>query len=233
MLRNVAIVGWRWLDFGRVGELAVLVGMLFSFRKQLKTVVIGLNQRPLAIFSLFICLLFFLLPSAILYQNLSAHRYFLPLFYACHLLVFQWIVQHTTLRRNVKAWLMGGIMVCLATGNCWIYPKGISMDWDSTLAHLPYHSLRAEAVAFLEEQQIAFEQVGSAFPNLNTGENLLLSGDERQFSKLNLATNEYVLTSNVFNDISLEDYGVLATSWELIWQKKKVGVWLEIYRRKK
>lgn len=230
--RNVAIVGWRWLDFGRVGEWGVCLGILFSLRKQLKSGIRCMTHTPLAVLPLFICLLFFLLPSAVLYQNLSAHRYFLPAYYTFHLLVFQWIVQWPVQQKKIKAWLLGGIVVCLASGNCWIYPKGVSMDWDSTLAHLPYHGLRAEALAFLEEQSIEFSQVGSAFPNLNTGENLLLNGDERKFSKLDLASNAYVLASNVFNDISLEDYTALADNWELIWQKKQAGVCMEIYRRK-
>jgi hypothetical protein len=227
--RNIAIAGWRWLDFGRVGELLVLAG-LFSAPAPKQD-----NHRVYGILSLLCCLLLFLLPSALLYQNLSAHRYFLPAFLSCHLLVFQWITGIRGLDYgvgNVKKWLLGAVFFCLATGNLWIYPRGISMDWDSTLAHWPYHALRQEALLFLEEKNVDFAMVGSAFPNLNTGENLLLNGDQRQFSKKDFAQNHYIFASNIFNDFSEADYTVLGRDWDLIWEKKKGWVWIEIYERR-
>jgi hypothetical protein len=249
-LKNIAIVGWRWLDFGRVGEL-ILLGWLFYvqvIRKDQRARMHSGAEYP--VLSLLICLLVFLLPSALLYQNLSAHRYFLPAFVAGHLLVLQWLAGTGTVHRmehvvagtptpkvialsaSIKKMLLGFVLLCLATGNCWVYPRGISMDWDSTLAHWPYHGLRQEAVLFLESNNIDFAEVGSAFPNLNTGENLLLNGDQRQFSKKDFALNQYIMASNVFNDFSEADYGILSAEWRLIWQKKTSGVWIEIYAKK-
>ena len=84
----------------------------------------------------------------------------------------------------------------------------------------------------MEAENIDFATVGSTFPNLNTGENLELNGDLRQFSKLDLRQNRYVFASNVFNDFSGNDYAALAKDWDLIWKKKKQGVWIEIYARR-
>ena len=125
------------------------------------------------------------------------------------------------------------LVVSLATGNFWVYPRGVSMDWDSTLAHLPYHAMRSEAVAFLEKNDIDFQAVGSAFPNLNTGEHLLLDGDERQFAPLDFEKNQYVLASNIFNDLNEPDYRRLERDWVLLqkWQHP-VGVWLVLYQRR-
>ena len=247
--KNVAVIAWRWLDFGRVGELFILAG-LFYRKFQHRADAEQQTRKEYPMLPLLICLLVFLLPSALLYQNLSAHRYFLPAFIACHLLVFQWIMGQSLKQslgntaaglttkngaktsEGIKSYLLIGLIGCLALGNCWVYPRGISMDWDSTLAHRPYHRLRAEALGFLETQGIDFAKVGSAFPNLNTGENLLLNGDQRQFSKLNFAQNEYVFSSNVFNDISGADYSLLEKDWKLIWRKCQAGVWIEVYARK-
>lgn len=238
--RNIAIVGWRWLDFGRVGELMVLVGLVYwkTRRAGLAEAWSLLIRSPF--FSMLICLLLFLLPSALLYHNLSAHRYFLPAFVCLHLLVFQILAglfmenspqDSGTIRSKKKLVLFLALVLSLATGNFWVYPRGISMDWDSTLAHWPYHSLRADAATFLESRNIDFTKLGTAFPNINTGENLMLNGDRRQFSAKDFSKNQYVMASNVYNDFSEADYEELSRNWRLVWQKKKGGVCIEIYER--
>lgn len=245
LLKNAAVLGWRWADFGRWAEWAVLIWLITSKR--------GVDRRLL---SLLLLLTLFLTPSALLYTNLSAHRYFLPLFLTLHLVVFQGIVsvvgrrlsailpaeakvvgghsQPSAIRLNPATALLPLLVVSLATGNLWVYPRGVSMDWDSTLAHLPYHAMRHEAVAFLEKKGVDFQTVGSAFPNLNTGEHLLLNGDERQFAPLNFEENRFVLASNVFNDINELDYRRLERDWVLLkkWQHQ-VGVWMVLYEQRR
>ena len=234
MLRNAIVLGWRWLDFGRVFEWAVLGWLIWkswpvqrnspNFFKNLE------NLKGLAL--LLICLVIFLSPSTLLLKNVSAHRYFLPGFVALHLLVFQWLAQTNFKTGKWRTLAPVVLIVALASGNLWIYPRGIAMGWDATLAHLPYHHLRAQAVAFLDKEKIDFQTVGSAFPNLNTGENLLLNGDYRRFADKNFVQNEYIFASNVFNDISESDYDTLRGNWALKKKWEQAGVWIEIYRRK-
>ena len=228
LVKNLLVVGWRWLDFGRVFEWLAVGYLLRNFwRSKMKL----LEAQWMALPLLLGCLLLLLSPSAILYQNLSAHRYFLAGFLTLHLLVFQWI-SHATWATRTKSWLFTAFLIGLATGNFWIYPRGISMDWDSTLAHQPYHRLRAEAVDYLEKQGVDYQTVGSAFPNLNTGENLLLNGDQRQFTHLDWQLNKYIFASNVCNDFSNSDYERLHRDWDLLYRQAQAGVWVEIYRRR-
>lgn len=239
-VKNLAIVGWRFLDFGRIVEWLILVALLwrgpFQYfwphgRPRLESPASLLSRhlpsfnrpQPAVLATLFLCLAIFLLPSALRYQNLSAHRYFLPLFITLHLIVFQ------LLAAQKRSFWLGVVLVGLLSGHCWIYPRGISMDWDSTLAHRPYHGLRQEAVNWLDAQGIPFSTVGSAFPNLNTGENLLLNGDERQFSDKDFSKNTYIFVSNIFNDFSEPDFWVLEKEWHLLKRFEKSGVWIEIY----
>lgn len=121
--------------------------------------------------------------------------------------------------------------MALAFGNLWIYPRGISMGWDATLAHLPYHALRTEAVVFFQKNNIDLQKVGSFFPNLNTGENLSLDGDPRHFAEKDFLRNEYVLASNIFNDLTETDYLILQRDWILLKKWKHAGVRMEIYQR--
>jgi hypothetical protein len=240
-LKNIAVLGWRWLDFGRIFEWLLAGGLLYRFLQK--------KGKPPARRLLLLCLvlLVFLSPSALLYQNLSAHRYFLPCFAAFHLLIFQWFFGRPdfsgfstpeNLRRpeNPKnpgrPFIFGTLLLLLALGNFWIYPRDTSMGWDSTLAHLPYHRLRADALEWLDRRNIDLQSVGTAFPNINTGENLLLNGDQRSMRAIDFSQNNFIFASNVFNDVSEADYAVLERDWKQVWRKKHAGVWVEIYARK-
>lgn len=224
-LKNCLILGWRWLDFGRVFEWVAVMGIATFSWKSARTWWRHSKALPLVL-----VLLVFLSPSALLYHNLSAHRYFLPAFLAFHFLTVEFLTG-SGLSEKIKTAVLILLLAGLATGNCWIYPRGISMDWDSTLAHRPYHILRAEMVDYLDAQKIDFAGVGSAFPNLNTGEDLLLNGDTRRFSEKDFSTNRYVLASNVFNDFSEADYALLQRDWILEKRLERSGVWLELYHR--
>ncbi len=220
LLRNAAILGWRFADFGRIIEWALLGWLWFRHRAAL----------PYTALVLVAVLSVFLLPSALVYQGLSAHRYFLPVFLALHLLTFQWLCR-AACSPQTKTMLLIVLSLGLATGNRWIYPTGISMDWDATLAHQPYHQLRADAVRWLDREKIDFARVGSNFPNLATGEQLCLDGDPRCFAELDYATNQYVFASNIFNDLQPADYRRLESEWHLRYFARQAGVWVAIYER--
>ncbi len=221
-LRNAVVLGWRWADFGRLFEWFGLIALWSALPK---------GRRWAAMhpwLALLFCLLLVLSPSALFYQNLSAHRYFLPGFGALHLLVWQGIC--TAPMADVRRWaIAAGVVLGLASGNFWLYPHGVAMGWDATLAHRPYHALRAAAVQFLEKEGISLERVGTAFPNRNTGEHLLLDGDNRLWAAFDPKTNECALISNVFNDVSPQDRAYLRQHRRLLWRAQKRGVWIEIY----
>ncbi len=232
LVKNVLVLGWRWLDFGRIFEWCMLAFLVRKFwRRKINAPDSTWLPMDKNLLLLLACVILLGSPSAILYHNLSAHRYFLAGFLILHLLVFQCIAK-INLAENLKPWLFTALILGMATGNLWIYPRGISMDWDSTLAHQPYPRLRAEAVAFLETQKVDFSTIGSAFPNLNTGENLYLNGDERIFAELDWERNAYIFASNIYNDLSAADYERLQRDWTLLYRQAQAGVWIEIYRRR-
>ena len=166
-----------------------------------------------------------------MYQNLSAHRYFIPLFLVLHFIVFQSFAT-LQIRARLKQVGFGLLVAGLFTGNLWIYPHGISMGWDATLAHRHYHDLRSEMMDHIDQNQLDFSQIGTAFPNINTGEDLHLNGDSRIFAEFNFERNQYMLVSNVYNDVSAEDLARLHAEWALVKHTSKAGVWLSLYKRK-
>lgn len=164
-----------------------------------------------------------------LYNNLSAHRYFLPGFLALHLLFFH-LLCSIDWSRSRKIALFVLLLLGLGTGNRWIYPHGVAVGWDATLAHRPYHALRAEMMRFIDRENIPLEAIGTAFPNINTGENLMLDGDQRSFAEKDFSKNRFVLVSNIFNDFSSAEHHYLKQEWVLLKRCESWGVWLELYR---
>lgn len=226
ILRNIGILIWRWLDFGRLFEWAICLYLSsLWWRKR------GL-EPSFTLVLLLGSMCFFLSISALLYQNLSAHRYFLPAYCCLHFLVFQWVLQFNQNQRFIRLTFIA-LITGLATGNLWIYPRGISMDWDATLAHQPYHALRARALAYIDEQGIDYQRVGSAFPNLNTGVSLMLNDDKRRFTDINFDQNQLIFVSNMMNDVELSDYRRLEASWIRVRRFEQAGVWIELYKRPK
>ncbi|HNG90902.1 MAG TPA: hypothetical protein PK858_11880, partial [Saprospiraceae bacterium] len=233
LLRNAAVLAWRWADLGRWVEWAAAAALLLggAFRRDALLLRLLLLCGALALL---------LSPSGLLYANLSAHRYFLPLFLGLHLLVFRGVAAGffpQTAAAAAPTWRVWAVwawlVIALSTGHLWVYPRGVSLDWDCTWAHWPYHGQRAAALRFLRENGIAPHQVGTAFPSLNSGEHLLLDGDTSRLAPLDWQRNTYVLASNVFNDLNEPDFQRLEREWQPIcsWQHP-VGTWMTLYRRK-
>jgi hypothetical protein len=224
MLKNVAIIAWRLLDFNRFFEFFTLIILIRKFWRS------KIKFQKTTLLYLLLLLGLILFPTAIGYANLSAHRYFLPLMLTLHVFVYQLIVQSDWSRfRKITILLLIALLNLL--GNLQIYPRGISMDWDSTLAHLPYYELRREAVRDLEAEGVDFSLTGSAFPNLGVEEELELNGDTRQFVPFNLETNQWVMVSNVYNDIQERDYRALEQQWQAWRRYERRGVWIILYHR--
>ncbi len=220
-LRNAGVWAWRWLDFGRLWEWMGL--SVLWWRPEIR-------RQPAVKYwvALWAYITLFLSPSALLYQNLSAHRYFLPAFTALHIVFWQsWMLSR---HQELRKWgLLAGVLLGLSTGNLWVYPHGIAMGWDATLAHRSYHTLRQEAMRFIDRQGIPLSAIGTAFPNFNRGTHLLLDSDDRSWAVFDPAANAYALISNVFNDVSPEDRGLLRRRGRLLWRAERGGVWLELY----
>jgi hypothetical protein len=217
IVRNCLVLAWRFVDFGRIIEWLIWIIVALQIRR--------IWPVPKEMNVLFFLALF-LLPTTLLYQNLSAHRYLLPLFVVLHFVVLRLCEQST----YAKAFAAGGVLF-LFLGNFWVYPHGISMGWDSTLAHQPYHELHRRGVHFLQEKNIDFQKVGTCFPNINTLENLSLNGDTSTFAALDLQKNHFVFVSNIYNDFEKDDLKQLEEKWRLLYfQQHPNGVWLKIFQ---
>ncbi|MBP9193488.1 MAG: hypothetical protein KBF57_02300 [Saprospiraceae bacterium] len=225
-LKNMAIMGWRLMDFGRwfLG-LIVFIGLL-KWRHRLSK-----DEILIKLFFLLVFLSFFLLPSMVLHTGLTGHRYLLPLIVTLLVITVRMVFLLQNGRFQILTIVLLGLS--LITGNYWIYPKGVAQGWDASLAHWPYFELRSQMNQYLEQHQISIRDVGCSFPNLAEKKYLDLSQSSISHANKDLLHNYYFLYSNLYNDISSEDFRLLECDYKTIHTLEKNGVCLILYQRKK
>ena len=225
MVRNLAIIAWRLLDFGRVFVWLGLGGtVLYFYRKRI--------PFPLATGQLLVLLLVPLIGYSLVflpYTNPIGHRYYLVVFLLMALLttcLLQYIPS-----RFFRRICYGFMLIGLLCGNFWVYPDTVAKGWDASLAHLPYFSLRQEAIAYLDANKIPLETVGSDYPNLASRSETDLTQDTRTFKPKDLETDSLILYSNVFNGFSDEELATLKTRWQAVKSWKSGQVKMILFRK--
>ena len=223
VIKNTAILGWRWLDFGRIWLWIVLIVLIVTqWQKSISTIV--WRKSPTGELVLILVILTLVLsPSTLLYAGLAQHRYWLPAFLVFTVLVLRliWVAR---LQWVAPRWGTILVAIGLLTGNLWIYPRTIAQGWDSTLAHLPYYQLRDELIHDFRAQNVSLSEVGTAFPNLATEEILALSGDTVHMVPYDLNHQQHIFYSNVMNDFSDEALQTLFSEWSIVRRYQKAGV---------
>ena len=225
VFRNIAILIWRLLDFGRV---FVWLLAILCFIKALKLKENHDRSKfiPLA---LFLVILSIYVPSFILYQNLSAHRYLMP----CMVLVglcTVYYLQFVNLEK-IKNIVFGMVLLGFFSGNFWVYPDGVSEGWDATLAHIPYFSLRKQMINYINNNHINPQEIGTAFPNVSGTEYTDMDSAIGPFKSFDLSKDKYIFQSNIFNDFKKPQIDSLKHFWTLKKEYKSCGVYARLYKR--
>lgn len=226
-LKNMLILGWRIVDFGRIYLwlpgfiILVYLGLKGSFSKQHDSKIF------IIILICFIPLLCYM-PSFLLFKNLSAHRYIMPVFPVFGLLFIYLISNYCEGR---KMFFVVMILIGLGTGNFWRYPVGISQGWDASLAYLPWFKVRAEMLDYIHTRNLKTEVIGTTFPNKIGTQFTDLSKDSFQFKDKDLAKDSMVFQSNIMNDFSEDELAELQTKWQLEKEVKNLWIYGRLYKR--
>jgi len=221
--KNMAIVLWRMMDFGRVFLfLIIFVGLLRWWNKKMSW------SAPLKQLLLLIAVLAaFLLPTFLIYIGLNSHRYMLPLLISISF--FTGVLIHKVFERK-KWWYIFGI-VALISGNLWIYPDKIAQAWDNSIAFKPYIDLRKQMHDYISKEGLELSQIGTAFPEVGPLKYKDLSDTEDGFVHKDMAKQQFVLYSNVMNDYSDEEIDELSKNWKVRHELKRMGVKLVLYEK--
>jgi 4-amino-4-deoxy-L-arabinose transferase-like glycosyltransferase len=222
--RNIFILGWRLIDFGRIWIWLLAIPVFFySFKRNQ----INENSRILAV--LFFITIFVLTPNMLLHTNLLGHRYLIIIYLSFALLVFYQLSLIAPLYIKRVSISMVILLLC---GNFLVYPEGIAQGWDASLAHYPYYNLRREMIAFVEKEKIPFEKIGTAFPNNIDIKDIDLANTSLKFADRDLDKNEYIFYSNVFNDFTDKEICELK-KWHIIKKLESLTVNLVLYKKPK
>jgi hypothetical protein len=224
-IRNIVVVGWRIIDFGRL-FLWLVSGyfLILLFQKKLK---IDRNIRILV--TLFVLCSIVSLPSMLFYKVLSSHRYILPLFIIFAVLVAYLVLEKLS-DKKLRASLYILLITGLISGNFWVYPDKTAKGWDATLAHIPYYRLRKEMIRYIDSQKIPFSEIGSAVPNLSELKFIDLSDDQRAFPLKDLKLNRYIFYSNIINDFTDAEIKELKQKWTPVKEFKLLQVRVTLYK---
>jgi hypothetical protein len=214
----IVLIRW-YTDFG---QLFVILLIFFIF---LKNPTIIREQHVKQLFLLSVSSVIFVIFVSIFSKNPFGSRYFIVSFVSVILLAFTLIEKIRFNKKRVFALLMIGML----SGSFWIYPEKLSHNWDCTPAHLPYFSLRKDAIDYLDKNNIAIEKTATFFPNYGRIDDVDQSGDLREFPKFN-GTNEYVLYSNVFN-LTDEEFSLLEKDYIPVQQIYRLWIKFVIYKK--
>lgn len=229
---NTILTTWRFLDFGRI-VLYVFIFLLFMVawfkRKQFNS-----TDKILACWSFgpLLILLFIL----IVRTNPILHRYFI-VYFLLHGLCLGVLLFKDGFS-ILKKGMLTVVTLALVCGHLWIYPNKdlLTQGWDASLAHVPYFNLRQQMIGYIEEEGIAYQQITTAFPNVNGNYYSDLSKEKWNFipkHKLALEQSTYVMESNVMNDFLEVDLQLLQSEqFQLVKSYTKMGVYMNLYKRK-
>lgn len=221
IFKNGIILGWRVVDYGRVFLCLALIGLWIK---------LGKNWKSRPFFALLLVTFLIQVPHFLLFQGVNAHRYLLPFFLALALFFLQVLQQSKILPRSKRLVLMV-VLLGLASGNLWLYPRGVAQGWDSTPRHWPHFALRQQVIHYLDAHQIPLQQVGTTFPEIGPLHWRDLSKRQDGFSPLNLQQNDYVYYSSVMNDFSDQDRAVLFEEWQKVLVLKKTGLLTILFKK--
>lgn len=224
-LYNIGILSWRLVDFGRLFIWIAAICCLIHHIK-LKP---EISSKFRSIIIIFASVLVVLSYPVVFHKSLSGHRYLLPVYFSFALAVYYYAFHYfnTRWRKVFFAILLAGLL----SGNFWVYPDRIAKGWDSTLAYLPYHPLRAKMMEYMRQEGIKISETGSTFPNLGKLKYFDVSENEDSFAALDLKTNHYVFYSNVYNDFSDNELYELTHSWKKLKEFRILQVRVTLYEK--
>ncbi len=230
ILRNLGIIGWRFLDYGMVFVwIFFLVAVTVRFR-ELKT-----DPKFKELFLVFLVLTSWLTFLLIPFSNPIGHRYFAAHFLLFCLLTLRAIeLVETAWRRWAVPVLLG---IGLLGGHFWVYPDKIAQGWDSNLAHWAFFHLEKKYPYSVTEKLEGM--TCSDFPMLSSSKYRYVI-DKYSFDRYHSIAEvpwedcESIVWSNVSNGYSDEQLEELKNGdiWELVEGGEILNVGLYVYRRK-
>lgn len=226
LIHNTADFIWKNLDFGRIGLWIAILFLLFKFGyKKLfsgNTVFLWICYLTLQV--AFICV-------TIPITNSMGARYFLIQFMLLAVIVIKLIFE---LLPAKQARLIGVLLIGIsATGNLWLYPEKIAQNWDGSLKHLPFYTLRKDCFSYMEKENIPYDKAASGFCFYNNQKYLDLIDEDRIISDEITDETSYFIYSNISNlpDEQIDELN--SDKWLNIKTFQRNGIFIHLLQKSK
>ncbi len=223
LLRNTALIGIHLLDFGHCFIFGIIGWTYFR-----SIPVFTKDHQFKSLVLLFVLIALVLLPTLILHKHLFGHRYLLPLFVVLDITAVYLIVKCWQAKKQ-GLWFAIGLLIL---GSFWIYPQPISTSWDSTIMHWGYYQSRNDLIEYINEQNISYDQIGTAFPNINSPAVIDLEGSKISFVKKDLNNQQWIFYSNVMNDFSENELKLLSNEFRITKEFKRGMVRCQLLKKR-
>jgi hypothetical protein len=224
-LRNILIVIWRLVDFGRLFLWCIGFYFLFLFIKKK----IKFDDKITVLIALISFAFIVNLPPMLIFNLLTGHRYFMIIYILLTIIIAYLVFEKTKTQKQANIFYVI-IIFGLVTGNLWIYPDKIAKGWDATIAHIPYYHLRKKMIDYIEDKGIPFSEVGSEIPNTSGIKYIDLSDDDRTFPLKDLKVDKYIFYSNIYNMFTNEEIDELKQNWIPEKEYRCLQVYVRLYR---
>ncbi len=224
-IKNILIIFWRLIDFGRLFFWIAGLYMIVVF---IKKKIQSDNKIHLLIILLSVTILVYL-PSMLMFNLLAGHRYFMVIYILITTTVAYLLFEKAKNKSLIRI-IYTIIIIGMVSGNFWIYPDKIAKGWDATIAHIPYYKLRKKMIHYIENKGISFNDVGSEVPNTAVVKYIDLSNDNRQFPLKNFNTHRYIFYSNIYNMFSDEEIDELKNNWLVEKEYRCLQVYVRLYK---
>ncbi|UCH13857.1 MAG: hypothetical protein JSV22_12215 [Bacteroidales bacterium] len=224
-IRNILIIFWRLIDFGRlIFWIAGFYMMIMFIKKKFR------YDDKIQLLILLISIAFIVnLPSMLMFNIMAGHRYFIVIYILITATVAYLLFEKTRNKRLIRIFY-AIIIIVMISGNFWIYPDKIAKGWDATIAHIPYYKLRKKMIHYIENKGISFNDIGSEVPNTAMIKYIDLSDDNRQFPLKNFDTHKYIFYSNIYNMFTDEEIDELKNNWLVEKEYRFLQVYVILYK---
>jgi len=227
-MKNILIVTWRLMDYGKLFIFLVLIYLVYRFIKKKYAV----DQTLTDLFVLLGLSVLAFIPTALIYKILNSHRYFLPITMIITVItgyMLFYVIREKKLRSGLYIIMLAGLI----SGNFWTYPDTIAKGWDATLAHIPYYGLREKMFVYIDDHKISFSDIGTEVPNASRLKYYNLSEDERYIPIKDFQRNKYIFYSNIYNTFSDAQIKELKTHWIIEKEFRCLLVRVTLYKNPK
>jgi hypothetical protein len=157
IVKHFCDFGMRLIENGRIiiWIIAIIIAWkTYKTKTKLTTEMIFI----LTYFSLLTCLY---LSFVFLTKMPFLTRYFMPHLFLLSIFSLVGIIKFFN-EKKIKFILI--LIFCFElTGHFWIYPEKVTKIWDSTLAHLPFYSLREECFDYIDKTNYNYNEISAGF----------------------------------------------------------------------